>query len=470
MRSAAARANGITNGVIWQQLLLFFFPILLGTFFQQLYNTADAIIVGRFVGKEALAAVGGTTGTLINLFVNLFVGISSGVTVVVAQFYGAHRYEEVGQTVHSAVALALAGGAAMTVLGVFFSPYALRAMGTPSDIMGYATTYIQVYFLGITASFLYNVGSAVLRATGDTRRPLYFLIAACMTNIVLDLLFVVKLGLGVLGVGIATTISQFLSAALVVLALMRDHYACHLSWKEVRFHPTVLKSIIRVGFPAGIQSNMYTISNIMIQSRINSFGTDTIAAWTAFGKIDGFYWMILGAYGISITTFVGQNFGARRFDRVRKSVRVCLWMAFGTTIILSLLYYGCFQPIFHIFTDDAGVLEVGGQMVGIMVPFYFTFVWVEILSGAIRGTGDALIPMLITCGGVCVLRILWLLIVLPFRWELSTVLVSYPITWVITSVLFILYYRYGKWFQRRSALLGAPPEGALSGNPSESAQ
>lgn len=465
MQSAAAKANGITQGVIWKQLLAFFFPILLGTFFQQLYNTADAIIVGRFVGKEALAAVGGTTGTLINLFVNLFVGISSGVTVVVAQHYGAQRYDEVSKAVHSSVALSLAGGAAMTVLGVLCSPMALRAMGTPSDIMGYAQTYIQVYFLGITAAFLYNIGSAILRATGDTRRPLYFLIAACLTNIVLDLLFVVKLEMGVLGVGIATTISQFLSAGLVVLALMRDHYACHLSWKDVRFHPAILWSIVRVGFPAGVQSNMYTISNIIIQSRINSFGTNTIAAWTAFGKIDGFFWMILGAYGISITTFVGQNFGARLFDRMRKSVHVCLGMAFGTAIVLSLLFYCFFDPIFHIFTDDPGVLEAGAQMVRLMVPFYFTFVCVEILSGAIRGTGDALVPMLITCGGVCVLRILWLFFVLPFRWELSTVLVSYPITWVITSILFILYYRYGKWFQRRAALLGAPPEGALSAEP-----
>ncbi len=459
MRSAAARANGITEGVIWQQLLFFFFPILLGTFFQQLYNTADAIIVGRFVGKEALAAVGGTTGTLINLFINLFVGISSGVTVVIAQHYGAQRYDEVSKAVHSSVALALAGGAAMTVLGVIASPAALRAMGTPDEIMGYAKTYIQVYFLGVTASFLYNVGSAVLRATGDTRRPLYFLIAACMTNIVLDLLFVVKMGMGVLGAAAATTISQFISAALVVIALMRDHYACHLSWKEVRFHPAILSSIIRVGFPAGIQSNMYTISNIIVQSRINSFGTDTIAAWTAFGKVDGFFWMILGAYGISITTFVGQNFGAGRLDRVRKSTRVCLGMAFSTSILLSLGLYCFFDPIFRIFTDDPGVLSACAEMVQMMVPYYFTFVCVEILSGTIRGTGDALIPMLITCGGVCVLRILWLFLVLPFRWELSTVLISYPISWTLTSLLFIFYYFRGHWLQRRMAILGmTPPE------------
>lgn len=465
MQSAAAKANRITEGVIWKQLLIFFFPILLGTFFQQLYNTADAIIVGKFVGKEALAAVGGTTGTLINLFVNLFVGISSGVTVVVAQYYGAQRYDDVGKAVHSSVALALAGGGVMTVLGILCSPMALEAMGTPPEIMDHAQTYIQIYFLGITAAFLYNIGSAVLRATGDTQRPLYFLITACLTNIVLDLLFVVKMGMGVMGVAVATTLSQVLSAALVVLALMRDHYACHLSWKEIRFHPAILGSIIRVGFPAGIQSNMYTISNIIIQSRINSFGTDTIAAWTAFGKIDGFYWMILGAYGISITTFVGQNFGARLFGRVRKSVRVCMGMAFGTSIALSLLLYFFFGPIFHIFTGDPGVLQAGAEMVRLMVPFYFTFVCVEILSGAIRGTGDALIPMLITCGGVCVLRVLWLFFVLPFRWELSTVLASYPITWTFTSVLFIVYYLRGNWLRRRIALLGPPPDGALSADP-----
>ncbi len=455
MQSATARVNSITEGVIWKPLLAFFFPILLGTFFQQLYNTADAIIVGRFVGKEALAAVGGTTGTLINLFVNFLVGISSGVTVVIAQHYGAQRYDRVQKAVHSSFTLALAAGAVMTVVGLIAAPWALKAMGTPQDIIGYAVIYIRIYFFSIPAAFVYNVCSAILRATGDTRRPLYFLVIACITNIVLDLLFVVWLGLGVWGVAVATLISQILSAVLSVLVLLQTDSACRLSMKELGFDSMLLKDILRVGCPAGIQSNMYTISNIIIQSCINSFGTDTIAAWTAFGKVDGFFWMILGAYGISITTFVGQNFGAQKYDRIRKSVRVCMCMAMGTAFILSIVMYSFYGTIYLIFTDDPGVLAACGQMVRMMVPYYFTFVFVEILSGAIRGTGDVVKPMLITCGGVCALRILWLFLALPLHRTLNMVLVSYPITWSITAVLFIVYYLRGNWLKRRITVLEA---------------
>lgn len=459
MQTGTDTGNGILRGAIWKQLLTLFFPILLGTFFQQLYNTADAVIVGRFVGKEALAAVGGTTGTILNLFINLFVGLSSGVTVAVAQHYGAQRYGEVGRTVHCSVALALAGGAAMTVLGVLFSPMALRAMGTPADIIGDAQTYLQIYFLGMPASFLYNVGAAVLRAIGDTRRPLYFLIVACLANVVLDLVLVVGLELGVLGVAVATTVSQVISAVLAVLSLMRDRAVCHLSWSEVRFHPTALREIVRVGFPAGIQSNMYAISNIMIQSCINSFGTDTIAAWTAFGKVDSFFWMILGAYGIAITTFAGQNFGAGLFDRMRRSVRVCLGMSLGTAFAVSLLVCLFREPLFRIFTDDAQVTSIGAHMVFYTVPFYFLFVFVEILSGTVRGAGDALAPMLMTCGGACVLRILWILFAFPLRRELSTLLLSYPITWFITAALFIVYYLHGGWLRRCAARSSSSGEG-----------
>ncbi|WP_105205274.1 MATE family efflux transporter [Neobittarella massiliensis] len=451
--------QNITEGVIWKQLLAFFFPILLGTFFQQLYNTADAIVVGNFVGKQALAAVGGSTGVLINLFVNLFVGISSGATVVIAQYYGAARHDDVHKVVHSSTALAIVAGGVMTVVGVLIAPFVLRAMGTPADIMDHALTYLRVYFFGMIASFIYNMGSGVLRAVGDTRRPLYFLIAACLTNIALDLLFVALLGMGVLGVALATVLSQILSAVLVVLTLSRSEgQPYQLTLSQVRFSKGVLGSVFRVGIPAGLQSNMYTVSNIILQSCINSFGTNTVAAWTAFGKIDGFFWMIMGAFGVSITTFVGQNFGAQKYHRVRQSVRVCLGLSFGVALVASsLLYFFC-QPVYRLFTADGQVIDLGVQILRSMVPFYFTYICVEILAGAIRGTGDSIVPMLITCGGVCVLRVLWVLIALPFKNELSTVLASYPITWTVTSLLFIIYYLRGGWLRRRIAAMGFAPE------------
>ena len=280
--------NQITEGSILKPLLSFFFPILLGTFFQQLYNTVDAIIVGNFVGTAALGAVGGPTAVIINFLVNLFLGLSSGATVVIAQYYGARQGEELREAVHTGIALALAAGVVVTVVGLLVSAPVLGLMGTPEDVMGYALTYLRVYFCGSIASFIYNMGASILRAIGDTRRPLYFLMAACLTNIVLDLFFVVVLHLDVLGVGLATVMSQVVSAVLVAVSLLRPGTVYAVVPREIRFHPDKLRAIVRIGLPAGVQSNMYTISNMVLQSCINSFGPVTVAAWTAFGKVDSF--------------------------------------------------------------------------------------------------------------------------------------------------------------------------------------
>lgn len=448
----------ITEGPIWRHLLSFFFPILLGTFFQQLYNTVDAIIVGNFVGTEALAAVGGPAAVLINFLVNLFVGLSSGATVIVAQYYGARQIQELRRTVHTAIALAIAAGLGVMVLGISLSYPVMVLMGTPAEVMDYSLIYLRIYFVGSIASFLYNVGSSVLRAIGDTKRPLYFLIAACLTNIVLDLIFVVGFGLEVLGVALATVLSQIVSAVLVMLVLCRPDSIFCIARKEIRFHPDILKSILRIGLPTGLQSDMYTISNMLIQSCINSFGTSTMAAWTAFCKLDAFYWMISGAFGISITTFVGQNFGAQRYDRVRKSVRVCLLLSLVTALLVSGLYALGAQPLLRMFSTDTQVIEIGTFILWRMSPFYFTFICVEVMAGAIRGTGDSLKPMLLTCGGVCVLRVVWIFTVLPLDRTLGTLLLSYPMTWSITSLLFIIYYVRGNWMRRQIQKYGFSEE------------
>ena len=448
----------ITEGPIWRHLLSFFFPILFGTFFQQLYNTVDAIIVGNFVGTEALAAVGGPAAVLINFLVNLFVGLSSGATVIVAQYYGARQMQELRRTVHTALALAIAAGLGIMILGIALSYPAMVLMGTPAEVMDYSLIYLRIYFVGSIASFLYNVGSSVLRAIGDTKRPLYFLIAACLTNIVLDLVFVVGFGLEVLGVALATVLSQMVSAVLVMLVLCRPDSIFCIARKEIRFHPDILKSILRIGLPTGLQSDMYTISNMLIQSCINSFGTNTMAAWTAFCKLDAFYWMISGAFGISITTFVGQNFGAQRYDRVRKSVRVCLLLSLVTALLVSGLYALGAQPLLRMFSTDTQVIDIGTFILWRMSPFYFTFICVEVMAGAIRGTGDSLKPMLLTCGGVCVLRVVWIFTVLPLDRTLGTLLLSYPMTWSITSLLFIIYYVRGNWMRRQIQKYGFSAE------------
>lgn len=458
LQRAVPADNSITEGVIWRQLLIFFFPILFGTFFQQLYNTADAVIVGNYVSTNALAAVGGSTSVFINLLVNLLVGISSAATIVVAQYFGAQQYEDVRTTVHTAFAFAIGAGGVLMVLGLLISPWALDIMDTPELIYADSLLYLRVYFLGMIPAFLYNMGSAILRAVGDTRRPLYFLIVACLTNIVLDLLLVLVFGLGVLGVAIATVISQFVAAGLVIYSLLRSEYPHQLIPRDIRISMPVLKRLLRIGLPAGIQSDMYTISNMLIQACINSLGPGTIAAWTAFGKIDGFFWMILGAYGISVMTFVGQNFGAQKYARIRKSVRICFGMALGTAVVLSVLICLSAKPLLMLFTKDVTVLEAGAIMIMHMVPFYFAFVCVEIMAGAIRGVGNALVPMLMTCFGVCVLRVLWVTFVMPLDFRLETLLASFPLTWGVTSLLFLGYYLSGHWLRKQIAKAGFPPE------------
>ena len=447
----AARAdvgNSIVDGVIWQQILIFFFPILLGTFFQQLYNTADAMIVGKYVGKQALAAVGGSTGNLINLIVGFFIGLSSGATVIISQFFGARQSDQVSRTVHTALALAITGGLLLTVFGYLLSPTLLQLMNTPEDVMEPAVTYIRIYFIGMVPSLIYNVGSGILRAVGDSRRPLYFLIAACMTNIVLDLFLVMGLDMGVAGAALATILSQTVSAVLVLVVLMRSRTAYHLDVRKIRFHGDLLARIVRIGLPAGLQSVMYSISNVIIQTFVNGFGTDVSAAWSAWGRMDGLYWMILNAFGISITTFVGQNFGAMKFDRVKKGVRQCLLMAFAASALCSamLLLFG--ESLFRLFASDPSVIEKGMEILRLIAPFFVTYTCVEILSGAMRGAGESVMPTLLTLGGVCVLRLVWLLGYVAAHPSIQLTMVSYPMTWIITSLLFIAYYWKGGWMKR----------------------
>ncbi len=451
MSETAAKENQITEGVIWQQLLLFFFPILFGTFFQQLYNTVDAIVVGRFVGKEALAAVGGPTGTVINLLVGFFVGLSSGATVIISQYYGARRDEMVDYAVHTSTLFSILCGGGIMIVGIIGAPWALKAMGTPDAILDYAVLYMRIFFIGTIPNLIYNMGSGILRAVGDSRKPLYFLMASCMTNIVLDILFVVVLRLGVAGAALATILSQLVSALLVICVLThtRDIYRLYLS--RLRLDTRMLKRIIRIGLPSGLQSVMYSSSNLIIQSSVNSLGTDTVAAWTAYGKIDVIFWMIINAFGISVTTFVGQNFGAGKLERVTKGIRVCLAMTLGATVLLSTLLYNFGGYILHIFTTDQTVLEIGITIIHFLVPTFFTYVVIEIYSGSLRGIGDSWFPMIITMVGVCALRVIWLLGVVPMRRTIQMIIFSYPLTWSITSILFLIYFhrfsRLGKWTQ-----------------------
>lgn len=439
---------GITEGPIAAQLLLFFFPILFGTFFQQLYNTVDAIVVGRFVGKTALAAVGGTTGTLINLFVGFFVGLSSGCGVIISQYYGARDQRAVERCVHTAFTFAILSGTIITIVGLLGANAALRAMSVPDELMPDASAYLRIYFLGMIPSLIYNMGAAILRAIGDSKRPLWFLIASCITNIILDLIFVLLLRLGVRGAALATILSQLVSAVMVVLILHHSEEGVEIRLKQLRIEGSWLRKMVYVGFPAGLQSTMYTISNIIIQAKVNAFGTDTIAAWTAYGKVDVLYWMIINAFGISITTFVGQNYGAGKMDRVKQGIRSCLALSFGTTVLLSTLLWFFGHYMLALFSADAAVLAIGMRVLRFLVPTFVSYVVIEIYSGALRGIGNSWIPMLMTCLGVCVLRIVWIVVAVPLHRDILTLVFAYPLTWCVTSLAFLVYLHYHPVFVR----------------------
>lgn len=450
MRVTAMSKNQITEGVIWKQLLFFFFPILLGTLFQQLYNTADTVVVGRFVGTQALAAVGGSTGQIVNLVVNFFVGLASGATVIIARYYGARDRIKLNNALHTAIALSIAGGIVTGIAGILLTPSLLRMMNTPADVIEGSTMYLRIYFAGIIFVFIYNIGSGILRAVGDSKRPLYFLIVCCFLNIFLDILFVVYLKLGIKGAAFATVISQAVSALLVILSLTKSVDIYRLRPNKIRFYKSLLIAIITIGLPAGLQSVMYGISNIIIQTSLNSLGTETVAAHTAFAKIDAIYWMISGAFSVSIITFIGQNYGARKFDRMKKSIKVCLFMDFVASLLLTTVMLLAGPYLLRLFTSDQKVIEIGMQIIHIIAPSYALFIFIEILSSSLRGMGNVIIPMLMTCGGVCVLRILWIFIFVRTHLSVTTILMSYPISWGFTAVLFIIYFMlYQKKFFRR---------------------
>lgn len=440
--------NPITEGVIWKQLLIFFFPIVVGTLFQQLYNTVDAIIVGRFVGKQALASVGGSSAVLANFVIGFFTGLSAGASVIISQFCGASDRENMQKGLHTAYAFSILFGIIISIVGLILTPWLLRITKTPSDVFADSVLYLRIYFAGLIFMLIYNMGSSILRAIGDSKRPLYYLIICCFINIGLDILFVVYFHMGIAGAAIATLIAQAVSAILVTYALMTSYDILKLNLREIRIHFSLLKEEFKIGLPSGLQSCMYSLTNIIIQAAINNLGTDTAAAWAAYGKLDAIFWTICGAFGIAVTTFSGQNYGAKCYERVKKSIRVSLIMALSVSaILISFLMIAC-RPLYHIFTTDPDVIDLGVYMLKLITPSYIIYVFVEIYSGALRGIGDVFIPTLITLGGVCFVRIPWVVFVTPLRNEVSTLLFSYPMAWTATLLLLFPYYLY----QRKKSL------------------
>ena len=448
MRIGSIDHSGITEGSIWKPLLGFFFPIWMGTFFQQFYNTADAMIVGRFLGTSALAAVG-SSSTIVSLLVGFFTGLASGASVVIAQYFGARDRERVSSSVHTAILMALGCGIFFTIAGIASARLILEIMNTPEDIMDSAMTYIRVYYLGMIPLMLYDMGTSILRAIGDSRRPLYFLIASAVANILLDLLLVAVIPMGVAGAALATVISEVLACGLTLLCLVNAHgESWQLRMSLMKANPMRLREMLRLGLPAGLQSILYTVSNMVIQASINGFGTATVAAWTVYGKVDFVYWMTVNAMGLSVTTFSGQNFGARKYDRMKKGTLVGLGILAILTVIISGAMLLMAKPLLGLFTSDQQVMEITLNMMYFLVPTYLTYICVEVFSGAVRGAGDVVAPTLMTCFGVCILRVLWVLVAVPLNRTVVMVEWSYPLTWTVTSLMYLIYYFQGGWLRR----------------------
>ena len=447
----------ITQGVIWKQLLFFFFPILLGTFFQQMYNTVDTIIVGRFVGTQAQAAVG-STAALINLINGFFIGLSTGATVLLSQSFGANDRQGVHAALHTGMGLSLVLGVLVTAVGVSAARPVLTLVNTPASCMEDAVLYTRLYFCGSLASMVYNMGSGILRAMGDSRRPTGFLIAACFTNIILDLVCVVCLNMGVAGAAVATVASQVVSALLVIFSLLRLPEDIRLRPSRIRLDGRLLRRILYVGVPAGLQFITFDLSNLLVQSGINSFGDTTVAAWTAYIKTDALTWMISGAFGVSITTFVGQNFGAQKYDRIRRGVWVCMGMSVSLVGLLSVLVISFRHIILGIYTTDPEVIALGAFVMTLTVPFNFLFMPVEVFAGTMRGTGYSVIPTAITCVCVCLFRVVWVFTVVRQFHRIELLAICYPLSWLLASTVFYIAYLRGSWLRRRIAQCGMDPE------------
>lgn len=430
----------ITTGVIWQQILFFFFPILFGTFFQQLYNTIDAVLVGQFVGKEALSAVSGAPAMIISLIIGFFTGLASGATVSISQYYGSGDMKSVSVTTHTAIAFSVIGALLLTVIGYFTADYFLELCRVPEDIFEESLVYMQIFYLGLLGTFLYNMGAGILRAIGDSKRPFYFLIAGCILNIILDVIFLIPLKMGVVGAAYATVISQAVSALLTIISLIRETGPCKLELPKLRMDKRQLSRMLRIGIPAGVQSVTYALSNIIIQASINDFGTDTIAAWGTYGKMDGLFWMTMSSFGIALTTFVGQNYGAGKYDRVRKGMKDTMAMATMTAVGICSVLFIFAEFFFSLFTKDAAVIEIGARMVHFLMPSYIFYVYIELLSGGLRAMGDTFVPMLLSCGGVCGIRFFWTLVICPLYPTIEMLELNFPVSWVTTLLMFVIYY------------------------------
>jgi len=434
----------LTQGNIVKSIIWFSIPLLVGNLFQQLYNAVDSYVVGNYVGKAALAAVGAST-PVINMLIGFFMGIATGAGVVIAQYYGANDTKRMRKSIHSSMALTLVMAMLLTIIGLVCTNPLLHAIGVPSDVFDQASQYLAIYFGGITFTLIYNMGAGILRAIGDSKRPLYFLVIASVINIILDFLFVKVFQWGVAGAGVATLIAQGISAVMVVFILMYTKENYQLVIKEISFDKEMLTRIIKIGLPTGIQQSIVSLSNVIVQSYVNVYGSSVIAGYSVTVKIDGFVNLPLQAFNMAVTTFVGQNIGAKKYDRVKKGAYITYILATITIGIFVVVMYFFGKDFIAIFNQEKEVIEAGRLMQLIFLPFYLFLPINQIINGVLRGAGKSTIPMYIMLFSFVILIQIYLFIITRFTSSVAYVFFGWPVTWIVSSIIFLVYYYKVDW-------------------------
>ena len=439
LNKQANRTMDMTQGRLLTQVLVFALPIMLSGILQLLFNAADTIVVGRFAGNEALAAVG-SVGSLNNMIISLFIGLSVGANVLVARYTGSRNDRAVSDTVHTSVLLSLAGGVLLMIIGVALARPLLELMGSPEDVIDLAVLYVRIIFLGMPVQMLYNFCAAILRAVGDTQRPLYYLTIAGVVNVLLNLVFVIVLHLSVAGVALATIISQAISALLVTRALMNMEGPTRLFLNRLRIHPGKLREIIRIGLPAGIQSSVFSLSNVVIQSSVNSFGSVVIAGNAASSNVGNFVYQAMNTFQQAITCFAGQNIGARKPRRIVSAMKVCMFWAVSFGLVLGMLSCVFGTQLLSLFSADPAVIAAGMERQIIVCAPYFLCGMMDVMTGALRGIGYSLLPMIVSILGACAFRLFWVFTVFAAYPTLPCLMLSYPVSWLLTfSVLLVIF-------------------------------
>ena len=442
------QAAPMTEGSIGKRITLFAMPIFLGNLFQQLYNTADSLIVGNFLGSNALAAVS-SSGSLIFMLIGFLSGMSIGAGVVIARYFGAGDRENMDLAIHTTVAFGLAASVVMTLIGVLLSPQILRLMATPEVVMGDSVTYLRIYFAGSVGFVMYNIFVGILQAVGDSRHPLYYLIVSSLVNIVLDIAFIAGFGMGVEGAAIATVISQLVSALLCLIQLTCRQKNCRLYLRRIAFKPRLLKQIIRMGLPSGLQNSIIAFANVVVQSNINSFGELAMAGVGAYSKIEGFGFLPITSFTMALTTFIGQNLGAAQYERAKKGARFGIWATVVLAELIGVAVFVFAPWLIAAFDSNPEVISIGVAKARTSTLFFFLLAFSHAISAVLRGAGRAIVPMTVMLVFWCVVRVGFLTITVPLTHSILMLYWVYPLTWALSSLTFLIYYKKADWLHSR---------------------